>query len=77
MNFEQNYVVELPSPVKKTYFDNSPYASILLLENGEVFVHKLTTKVYFKCSSYMSAKGLRQLIVDRCAGIDRSLNSRY
>lgn len=80
VNFEQNYVTSLPegTKIKKRYFENSQYAQILVLDNGEFYVQKMTTLVYFKAGSYASAAGLRKMISERCGGIDRELTSgRY
>jgi len=72
LKFEEptNYVTSLPSKVKKKYFESSDYAEILILVNGQIFVHKLSTGVYFPCSSYNEAKGIRSIIVHRCSHID-------
>lgn len=71
---ETNYVTSIPASIDKIYYDNSPYARILKLVDGSWYVHKVTTGVYFRAKSYPDAKGIRKLIVDRCAGIDRELN---
>ena len=71
-SFEANYVAALPvgRTIKKTYYDQSQYASILALDDGSYWVKKITTGVFFKCASYQDAKGLRQMIADRCGTLN-------
>lgn len=59
--------------VEKRWFDHSDYAQIWKLSNGRYAVKKIPTGVYWFCSTYNEALGIRRLIVERISQINREL----
>lgn len=67
----ENYVTfDRLSTIKKTYFEKSDIARIVLTVDGKYFVRKISTNVYFPARNYLEAKGLRKFIVDRFNAIE-------
>ena len=50
--------------IKKTYFQDSPYALIHKMDDGSYWVEKRTTSIWYKCWSYEIAKTFRKEISD-------------
>ena len=63
---------EYQAAVKKTYFENSPYASIEVLTNGRCLVLKHTTNTRIPCSNWDTAVSQRNELVQTYSTMERA-----
>lgn len=63
---------EYQMPVKKTYFENSPYASIEVLKNGRCLVLKHTTNTRIPCANWDAAVSQRNELVQTYSTLERA-----
>lgn len=66
---------ELPEPFqskfKKEYFDRSPWAIVIALENGKFLVQKIPTLTYIPAHSWAEAISIREGLVSSYNEINR------